>query len=158
VFLRYEQFVRPGRSPIGIAQALIEHWSRTLDSLPPALATILQEVGDELLCIDELGFDEEGEAIHHLQLEAYEAALYDVLSRGDPEVTALLQPFYQRYPTETVDALTDLLRVVEQDESQRATALAIFRLVHTQARRWYLQYQTDTFSDPDIPSAHSYSR
>jgi hypothetical protein len=46
-------------------------------------------------------------------------------------------------PTESLDALTDLRRIIEADSPQRPIALTIFQLVHTKAPHQYLRLRED---------------
>ena len=140
----------PPPRPVGIAQALLHHWNRSLDQIPAALASIFQQTGEELLHIPVSGYETTGDPVFHLQLQAYEEALDQVTNLARPDISPLLHRVLQHQnPFERTDIFGDLLRIIERGGNDSATALTIFQLVHTRARRWYLQFQTGTLSDDE---------
>jgi hypothetical protein len=145
LFEHFHLFVQSGCSPLGIAQALVTiHWGVDIENLPSNLAAILRQTGPEYDRIPVWGFEADGDSIHHLQLQAYEEAIAWVTELPRPDIVPLLQELLRaNAPTEKLDALTDLRRIIEQGGPQRQTALTIFQLVHTRARYHYLQDRDD---------------
>ena len=145
--LRFNQFAKHGRSPIGIAQALVEHhWNTTIDQLPPELAAILSDTWSEFHYIPESGFKDDGDAIHHQQLQAYEAAIshYERRPEQYPDIHPLLRhAFHQQYSQDCINVLTNLRCIIESGNDHKPAALLIFRLVHHRARIEYLGEQTN---------------
>jgi hypothetical protein len=145
VFERFHLFAQSGRSPLGIAQALVTiHWGVDIENLPSDLVAILRQTGPEYERIPVSGFEADGDSIHHSQLQAYNDAIAWVTELPRPDILPLLQELLRaNAPTEQLEALTDLRRIIEERGPQRQTALTIFQLVHTRARYIYLQDRDD---------------
>jgi hypothetical protein len=90
------------------------------------------------------GFEADGDSIHHSQLQAYNDTIAWVTELPRPDILPLLQELLRaNAPTEQLEALTDLRRIIEERGPQHQTALTIFQLVHTRARYIYLQDRDD---------------
>ena len=122
---------------LGITQALLDHWNRSLDQLPSTVANILRQTGEELHYIPASGLDNDGNPVHHLQLQAYKDTLLEVAAAEASSLDLgpmLQQVLQQPNPGEVaLDALTALLGIVESGGDRTPTALSIFQIVHTRA-------------------------